>query len=238
MNKLKIKNIPELDRPYEKMEKYGAKILSDSELLAIIIQSGTSKINSIEIAKMLLSQNTNGLKGFEYIAKSSIQELTTYPGIGKTKAIQIKACIEIAKRYKEIEYNLNKIKSPQDVYNLLKYEMRDLEVEEIKVIILNSKAIIKSITVVSKGALNSSCITMKEILSEPIKQMAASIIIVHNHPSGDTTPSRADVTFTKNVVENARLFDIEVMDHIVIGKDNYTSIKEMYSDIFLKGRLI
>jgi DNA repair protein RadC len=97
---------------------------------------------------------------------------------------------------------------------------------------------IKSITVVSKGALNSSCITMKEILSEPIKQMAASIIIVHNHPSGDTTPSRADVTFTKNVIENARLFDIEVMDHIVIGKDNYTSIKEMYSDIFLKGRLI
>lgn len=238
MNKLKIKNIPELDRPYEKMEKYGAKVLSDSELLAIIIQSGTCKINSIEIAKMLLSQNTNGLKGFEYIAKASIQELTTYPGIGKTKAIQIKACIEIAKRYKEIEYNLNKIKSPQDVYNLLKYEMRDLEVEEIKVIILNSKAMIKSITVVSRGALNSSCITMKEILSEPIKQMAASIIIVHNHPSGDTTPSRADVTFTRNVVENARLFDIEVMDHIVIGKDNYTSIKEMYSDIFLKGRLI
>lgn len=238
MNKLKIKNIPKQDRPYEKLEKYGASALSNSELLAIILKNGTNKLNSVEISKMLLAKKDNGLDGFEYLSKASIQELMTYPGIGKVKSIQIKASIEIAKRFNNIEYSLNKITSPQDVYKLVRYEMQDLEVEEVKIIILNSKSIIKSINMVSRGALNSSCITIKEILSEPIKQMAASIIIVHNHPSGDTSPSRADILFTKNVIEKARLFDIDVLDHIVIGKNNYTSIKELHAEIFLKERLI
>lgn len=238
MNKLRIKNIPETDRPYEKLEKLGPQALSTSELLAIIIKSGTTKASSLDISKMLLSKKQNGLEGLSYIEWASITELMTYPGIGKVKAIELKACIEIAKRYSIQEKKTEKIVTPLNVYNLLKYEMQDLEVEEIKVVILNTKAFVKSVVTVSKGALNSTCITMKELLVEPIKQMASAIIIVHNHPSGDTTPSKADISLTEKVILSSISFDIEVKDHVIIGKTGYTSIRELNPEIFIKGRKI
>lgn len=238
MNPLTIKEVPYLDRPYEKFEKHGAGLLTDSELLAIIIKSGTVQMNSVEVAKMLLSKNESGLEGFEYLEKSSIQELMSYKGIGKVKAIQIKATLEIAKRYNSKQGQKIKVRSPVDVYNLLKLELQDLEVETIKTIILDTKSYVKSIVTVSLGALNSSCLTLKEFLKEPIKQMSASIILVHNHPSGDTFPSTADLTITSKIVENARVFDIDLKDHIIIGKTGYTSIRETHPDIFLKGRII
>lgn len=238
MQKLTIKEVPYLDRPYEKFEKHGAGILTDSELLAIIIKSGTRQINSVEVAKILLSKKENGLEGFNYLEKTSIQELMTYKGIGKVKAIQIKAALEIAKRYNQKPNKKIKITSPIDVYNLLKLDLQDLEVETIKTIILDTKSNVKSIVTISLGALNSSCLTLKEFLQEPIKQMASSIILVHNHPSGDTVPSKADIQITSKIVENVRVFDIDLKDHIIIGKTGYTSIREVNPEIFLKGRII
>lgn len=238
MNKLRIKNIPEADRPYEKLEKIGAQALSTSELLAIIIKTGTKKESSLDIAKILLSKKKNGLKGIEYIEWASISELMTYSGIGRVKAIELKACIEIAKRYSIKEEKTVKIISPKNVYDLLSYEMQNLEVEEIKIVILNTKAYVKSVVTISKGALNSTCITMKEILIEPIKQMAAAIILVHNHPSGDTNPSKADIILTEKVISSSIPFDIEIKDHVIIGKTGYTSIRELHPEIFIKGRKI
>lgn len=233
-----MKNIPLEDRPYEKLEKKGAKSLSTSELLAIIIKSGTKDMSSVDVSKMLLSKKQNGKRELEYIEGASLSELMTYPGIGKVKAIQLKACIELAKRYNNIEKKTFKITSPIDIYNMLRYEMQDLEVEEVRVVILNTKAIVKSVVTVSKGAINSSGITLRELLSEPIKQMASAIILVHNHPSGNTTPSKTDIRLTEKIISNINLFDIELRDHIVIGNSGYTSIRELHPEMFLKGRLI
>lgn len=236
--KLGIKDIPNLDRPYEKYLKYGAEFLSDSELLAIIIKTGTRDINCLELSKQLLSNHSSGLNGFQFLAQASIPELMQFNGIGKIKAIQIKAVIELAKRMAISNNAQSKITAPVDIYNLLYKEMAELEKEEIRIVILDIKNYVKSVVTVAKGSINSSAVSVKEVLSEPIKQLASGIILVHNHPSGDTLPSRQDILLTKKVAEYSLLFDIELKDHVIIGKKGYTSLRETNKDIFTKGRLI
>ncbi len=133
---------------------------------------------------------------------------------------------------------MSRINCPKDVYNLLSKEMEDKNVEMLKTIILNNKNIVKSVVTVSIGAQSKAVIGLKEILFEPLKQMASSIIIVHNHPSGESSPSRQDIAFTKKILDGIKVFDIELLDHIVIGKNEYTSIKETNSSIFNEGRRI
>lgn len=236
--KLAIKDIPVLDRPYEKYLKYGAEVLSDSELLAILIKTGTKDVNCLELAKQLLSESSSGLSGFKFLNNASIDELMQFSGIGKVKAIQIKAIIELAKRISMEKLVQPKISSPKDVYSLLYNEMAELEKEEIKLVILDSKNYVKSIVTVAKGSINSSAVTIKELLSEPIKQLASGIILVHNHPSGDTTPSRQDILLTQKASEYALMFDIILKDHVIIGKNGYTSLRETNDNIFIKERLI
>jgi len=234
-----MKDILLEDRPYEKLEQYGAEHLSDSELLAIIIKSGTKEMNSLKLAQVLLSKNSSGLSSFNYLGNISIEELKSFKGIGRVKAIQIKAVIEIAKRIsKSTRDKVTKITSPKDVYKLLSKDLEDKQVEQLKVVILNNKNIVKSVVTVSIGGQNSASASVKEILYEPIKQMAASIIIAHNHPSGESSPSKQDIAFTKKIIEGIRIFDIELLDHIIIGKNEYTSIKEIDSSIFNEGRRI
>lgn len=234
-----MKDVLVQDRPYEKLEKLGAEMLSDSELLAIIIKSGTKEISALKLAQVLLSKNNSGLSSFNYLDNISIDELKSFKGIGRVKAIQIKAVIEIAKRLSKIpKEKTNKISCPKDVYDLLSKDMESKEIETIKVIILNNKNIVKSIVTVSVGMQNSASIGVKELLYEPLKQMASSIIIVHNHPSGDSSPSKQDISFTKRMIDGVKIFDIELLDHIVIGKNEYTSIKEINSSIFNEGRRI
>ena len=214
-------------------------MLSDSELLAIIIKSGTKEKNCLELAKMILSKNTSGLASFKYIDSLSLEELKTFKGIGRVKAIQIKAVVEIAKRIAKLPKDkIKKIRGPRDVYDLLSKDMEEKQVEELRVIILNTKNVVKSVATISKGAQSKAVIGIKELLNEPLKQMAASIIVVHNHPSGDSTPSRQDIDFTRRIYSGAKVFDIELLDHIVIGNNEYTSIKEVNSSIFNEGRRI
>ena len=228
-----------MDRPYEKLEMLGAESLSDSELLAIIIKSGTKEKNCLELAKILLAENNSGLSSFKYIDSLSIDELKSFKGIGQVKAIQIKAVMEIAKRISiTSNQKVNKITSPKDVYNLLSKDMKEKQVEEVKVVILNTKNIVKSIVTVSIGAQSKAVVGIKELLKEPLKQMAASIIVVHNHPSGDSKPSRQDIDFTKRIYTGAKMFDIELLDHIIIGNNEYTSIKEIDNSVFNEGRRI
>ena len=237
MTKLSIKEIPFEDRPYEKFKKLGPKSLTDAELLAIVIKNGSKELNSIDISRLLLGQHENGISGFDYLKQTSLDELMKVPGIGKVKSIELKALIELSYRINnEIKAKQKiKITCSKDVYNLLKNEMEYKETEEVKVVILDNKCFVKTVATVSMGATNKSVVSPKEILSEPMKMLATSIILVHNHPSGDTTPSRQDIILTKKILDYSRIFEIELLDHIIIGKYGYTSIKEVNNDIFIGG---
>ena len=131
-----------------------------------------------------------------------------------------------------------KITSPKDVYDLLKIELAAKSTEQVKVVILDNKNYVKSVATVSLGATNKTVISAKEVLSEPIKQLASGIILVHNHPSGDTTPSRQDILLTRKINDYAQIFEISLCDHVIIGKNGYTSLKETNNEIFIGGKII
>lgn len=226
------------DKPYEKLLKLGASSLTDTELLAIILKSGNKDENSLELSSKLLSKKKNGLEGFSYLKEASIEELKSFKGIGKVKAINIKAIFEISGRINGESKLTNKISSPKDIYNLLKSQMEDLKTEETRLVLLDTKNKVRSIILVAKGSINQTLLTAKEILTEPIKQMATGIILVHNHPSGDSTPSKQDINLTIKIKDYADIFDISLIDHVVIGKNEYTSIKEMNAKLFMGGKLL
>ena len=240
MNKLSIKQIPLEDRPYEKFERLGATYLTDAELLAIVIKNGSKSLNSLDMARYILSSHENGFSGFKYLKEASLDELMKIQGIGKVKAIQLKAVMELASRINNELANEKRIKitCPSDVYKLLRVDLAQRQTEEVKVVILDNKNYVKSVVTVSRGATNKSTVSAKEILSEPIKQLASGIILVHNHPSGDTTPSRQDILLTRKISDYAKMFEIDLCDHVIIGKNDYTSLKETNSEIFLGVRII
>ncbi len=222
---IKIKQLPETERPYEKMELYGEKALSNAELLAIIIKTGTKEESSIVVAQKLLSMNTSTANNLDFLKEITLSELMRIKGIGKVKALQLKAVCELAKRMSTpLNYQKVKIKKPEDIVTLLMEEMRLEKQEIVKLVILNNKNQIIKIKKVAQGGINSVNMSYKDILAEPIKVQAPKIILVHNHPSGDSTPSRADIEITKRIFEIAQLFNIELLDHIVIGNGNFTSI--------------
>ncbi|MBQ9012186.1 MAG: DNA repair protein RadC [Bacilli bacterium] len=226
-----IKLLPLDDRPYEKLELIGENNLTNSELLAIIIKTGTKKYNCLEIAQNILKtkENISKISDLEYLTNLSLEELKSYEGIGRVKAIQIKAMLELSKRIASM-YVIDKksITSPKDVFNLLRKEFIGKKQEVLKTIILNKKNTIISVITNAIGNNDNISIGIKEILSEPIKQMANSIILVHNHPSGNLKPSKADILFTKKINENVKLFDITLLDHIIISDKGYISLKEIH----------
>lgn len=223
---LKIKELPIAERPYEKLELYGEKSLSNAELLAIIIKTGTKKETSVQLAqKVLRLNNSKNIDELNFLRELSLEELITINGIGRVKAIQIKAICELSIRMnKPIDYKKIVIKEPNDVAKVLMHDLRFLKREIIKVIILNSKNVILKILDIALGATNSAKVDIKDILSEAVKMQAPKIILVHNHPSGDSTPSKSDIQITDRVYEAASLLGIELLDHIVIGNMEYTSI--------------
>ncbi len=223
---LKIKELPESERPYEKLELYGEKNLSNAELLAIIIKSGTKEKTSVEMSNEILNLNKNHNKGdINFLRDISLKELMNLKGIGRVKAIQIKAICELASRMcKPSNYKSIKIKSPKDVAELLMNDLRFEKREIAKIIILNNKNDVLKIIDVAIGSGNFSNLNIKYILSETIKINAPKIILVHNHPSGDPTPSKSDIIVTNKLKDAARIVDVELLDHIVIGNMKYKSI--------------
>lgn len=223
---MRIKELPEIERPYEKLELYGEKALSNAELLAIIIKNGTKEKTSVEMANEILNLNTNQDKGdLNFLRELSLEELKNLKGIGRVKAIQIKATCELATRMsKPSNYKKIQIKSPKDVANLLMSDLRFEKREIAKIIILNNKNVILKILDVAIGSGNFSNLNIRYILSETVKVNAPKIILVHNHPSGDSTPSGADIIVTNKLKEAAEILNIELLDHIVIGNMQYRSI--------------
>lgn len=223
MNSYTIKDLPVDERPREKLYRYGAKSLSNSELLAIIIRTGSRNTSALEASRNLLSLDKMGLA---FISQCSIEQLSKVEGIGKCKASQILASIELGRRISLSNNYAIKINSPLDVSNVLMEELKYLEKEYFKIIMLNTKNVIISIEDISVGSLNSSIVHPREVFKEAIKRSSASIILVHNHPSGDPTPSKEDINITKRLIECGEILGIKVLDHIIFGYNKYTSLKE------------
>ena len=220
-----IKKLPELERPYEKAMLYGIQSLSNSELLAIIIKTGTKEKTSVELAQEILSIEKRGKENIQFLQEVTIEKLTQIKGNGKIKAIQIKALCEFNKRMaRPIQKAEIKIRTAENVSRLLMNEMQYEKREKVKVLVLNTKNILLRILDVSYGGTNSAVIEPKDILTEPTKMGAPKIILVHNHPSGDPTPSKEDIELTKRIYKASALLGIELLDHIVIGKQKYISI--------------
>lgn len=223
---LKIKELPETERPYEKLELYGEKTLSNAELLAIIIKSGTRDETSVQIAQRILNLNYDPQMGdLNFLKEMSLEEFMQIKGIGRVKAIQLKAVCELAIRMsKPSNYRKIQIKSTEHIANLVLDELRFEKREYVKLFLLNTKNEILKCIDVAMGGTNFANVSIKEIIAEALKIKAPKIILVHNHPTGDPTPSQMDIKFTDKLYNAAKMFDIELLDHIVIGNMNFKSV--------------
>lgn len=220
----KITELPKYERPYEKLEIYGEKELSNSELLAILIESGTKEESSIQLAQKVLAICKESLENeLRFLQNISIEELKKIKGIGRVKAIRLKATFELAKRMSQPVAEDIFVYSSSDVAKIFMEELMYEKREIVKLIILNNKNKILRIQNISLGGTNYAVIEPKEVLSEPIKMNANKIILLHNHPSGNATPSNEDYEVSKRISLCAEMFGIEFIDHIVIGDGEYRS---------------
>lgn len=225
---MKIKEIPQSERPYEKLEMYGAQALSNAELLAIIIKNGTKEESSVMLAQKILSMQKSTQDSLRFLQDISIKEFMSIKGIGKVKAIQLLAVCELTKRISRPIKNFNvQIKSPQDVADLLINELKYEKREIVKVLMLNVKNNILKIQDIAQGGTSFAVFEIKDVLKEAIKIGAPKIILVHNHPSGDPTPSHDDIELTQKLEQVSKMLEIELLDHVVIGDGKYKSIFSM-----------
>lgn len=218
---MRIKDISKENRPMERLEKNGATILSDAELLAVLLKTGTKKENVIDMSNRLLSKYS-----INKLSKCSLKELQEIPGIGKVKASQILALFEFNKRYNIVKSNGNPIKSAKDVFDYCHPKLNGEDKEHFMILHLDSKNKIIKDEIISIGTLNSSIIHPREVFKSAIKESANSIILVHNHPSGDPKPSKADEEITELLFKSGDLLSIKVLDHVIIGNEGYYSFKE------------
>lgn len=217
------KELPLSEQPYEKCERLGAEVLSDAELLAIIIKSGTRQESSIELACRILSMEEEGLS---FLTHATMQELMELPGIGRVKAVQLLAVVELAKRFAISGEEKRIFKGPRALAQRYIPTMRHLMQEKVILIMLDTKCHILKECVVFAGTVNSSPLEAREIFLLALKHRAVFIILLHNHPSGDPAPSHMDLSTTRRIKDAGELLGIQLMDHIIIGDNKYISLKE------------
>jgi DNA repair protein RadC len=224
---LTIKDLPVDERPRERLQRLGARALSDAELLALLIRTGTRSESALVLAQRLL-KGDGGKNGLAFVVDASIEELSKIKGIGLAKSVQLKAAVELGRRISANTWRHGfTINCPSDVKDLLMEEMRFLEKEYFKAILLNIKNHVIAIEEISVGSLNTSIVHPREVFKPAIRRSSASIILVHNHPSGDSTPSREDIEVTSRLVESGKIIGIQVLDHVIIGDGCITSLKEI-----------
>lgn len=223
MNYLKIREMNDDEKPREKMILKGVKSLSNAELLAVLIRTGNRDSNAITLSSKLLKKSPDGIRGLRDL---SIEELCENEGIGTSKATIIKAALELGERVSSFLPPKYKINNPWDVYSFYMEELRYLKKEIFKVILLNTKNEIICDVTVSVGSLNASIVHPREVFTEPIRKSANAVILMHNHPSGNPTPSKEDIEVTVRLKECGQLLGIDVLDHIIIGDGEYYSIRE------------
>lgn len=212
-----------LEKPRDRLVCLGAEALSNAEILALLLQSGLPGENAVQISQRLL--NTFG--GLWGLYKTPFDELVCQRGIGESKAAQMKAAADIGRRLiLEAPGERNTINSPSDAAALVQYEMSTLEQEHLRVLLLDTRNHVLDIAEIYKGSVNSSQIRVGEVFKMAIRRNSPAIIVAHNHPSGDPTPSPDDVAVTRALVQAGKLLDIDVLDHLVIGNYRYVSLKE------------
>jgi DNA repair protein RadC len=219
----RITDLEESERPRERLAKHGPQALSNGELLAILLRVGVQGENAVQVGQRLL-QELGGLPG---IHRADYEEVCNQRGVGPAKAAQIKAAIELGRRLAvEAPEERPAIHSPADAAALIQYEMSALEQEELRVILLDIRNRVEQILTIYRGSLNSSQVRVGELFKAAIRRNAAALIVVHNHPSGDPAPSPDDVALTRAIVQAGKLLDVEVLDHLVIGRGRFVSMKE------------
>ena len=218
-----IKELPTSERPRERLLEYGVGALSTAELLAIILRTGTRDENVILLSHRILARFGN-LAG---MVQASTAEMISEHGLGPAKVAQLKAALELGRRMLvESPEERPQIRSPADAANLVMTEMGLLEQEQLRVILLDTKNRVLATPTIYVGSLNTSLIRVGELFREAIRTNCASLIVLHNHPSGDPTPSPEDVAVTRQIVEAGKLLDVDVLDHLVIGRQRFVSLKE------------
>ena len=211
------------DRPRERLAEKGAYYLKDEELIAILLRTGLPGMNAVQVGQHLL-QELGGLAG---IHRASFEEVCDQPGIGPAKAAQIKAAIELGRRLNETPADQRTtINSPQDAANLVKYQMSALDHEELHVLVLNTRNQVIKKKLVYRGSLDSTQVRIAELFKEAVILKAAAILVIHNHPSGDPSPSPEDVAITREIIKAGQFLNIKVLDHLIIGGGRYISLKE------------
>jgi len=221
---LSIRNWAEEDRPREKLLLKGKSALSEAELIAILLGSGTRSISAVELAKQLLSAVDNDLNK---LAMLTVKELMKFNGIGEAKAINIISALEIGRRRKDSLYQEQpKIQSSKQIYELMKPELLDLDHEEFWVVFLNRTNKVVKKEQCSSGGISGTVVDSRLIYKKAIEERACSIILVHNHPSGNLKPSQADIDLTKKMKDSGKILDIPVLDHIIFANNGYFSFTD------------
>src|SRR4051794_12095469 len=212
------------ERPREKLKLRGATALSDGDLLAIVLNTGIKGETVTDVAQRLLAQH-GGLRG---LFRMDLAELARLRGVGDAKSVRLKAALELGRRLAALTPDERpQIGSPEDIVNLLGIEMAALEQEQLRVVLLDTKHRIMNTRTVYQGSVNQAQIRVAEVFRDAIRQNATAIVAVHNHPSGDPTPSAADVTLTVELVQAGKLLDIELLDHLIIGQSRSVSLKRL-----------
>jgi DNA repair protein RadC len=221
----RINDLPVDERPRERLSRLGPQVLSNAELLAILLRVGVPGENAVQVGQRLLSKYKN-LAGLH---RAPFEDLCDQHGIGEAKAAQIKAAIELGRRMaREPREERTTVNSPADAAALVAYDMSALEQEHLSVILLDTRNQVLDIVEVYKGSVNSSQVHVGELFKPAIRRNASALIVVHNHPSGDPTPSPDDVAVTRSIVQAGKLLDVDVLDHMVIGQGErgWVSMKE------------
>lgn len=222
MQYLPLKKLPAELRPRERLIANGAASLSNTELLAILLRTGTKNASAMDLAERLFVE----FKDLAGLLQASIEELAAVRGVGQVKAVQIKAALELSRRLMLLPTAERPIvQSPDDAAGVVMEEMRHLDREHFRAILLNTKNQVLAVETISVGTLNSSMVHPRELFKIAVKKSAAHVIVAHNHPSGDPTPSREDITITKRIIEGGKILGISVLDHLIIGDNKFVSLK-------------
>ncbi|HEY1016477.1 MAG TPA: DNA repair protein RadC [Herpetosiphonaceae bacterium] len=218
-----LKELPSGEQPRERLRDLGPAALSDAEVLAIVLRTGVAGLDVVRLARKLLLD----YGGWPGLQRASFADLRAFRGLGDAKIAQIKAALDIGRRLLLAAPDQRlQISAASDVAALLQLEMAHLEQEHLRAVILNTRGELLKIATVTVGSVNSASLRIAELFREPIKLNATSLIVVHNHPSGDPTPSPDDILLTRQIIQAGQLLDIEVLDHLIIGQGRWISLRE------------
>jgi len=218
-----VLHMPQEDRPRERIARLGPEALRDAELLAVLFRTGTRELGAVALAESLLRH----FGSLRPLARASIEEITAVKGVGRVKAIEIKAALELGKRLgKHSELGRVRITCSQDIANLLMRSFKEYETEHFKALLLNTKHEVLKIVGVSSGTVDATIATPRDVFRQAVRENATFVIVAHNHPSGDPEPSAQDIALTAELVNAGKLMNIQVLDHVIFGDGRYVSLKE------------